>query len=254
MLKRVILAACLLALVGGGTAYAVRDIGFGNLDMKIDGDFAPKALPKHRDVPISIEGWARLRTKDGSHPPVLKTLTILYDRHGHVETRGLPRCTVRQIRNTDVRTARRKCRKAIIGRGSGRALIQFPDSARIPAPTPLTIFNGPRFRGDPTVIAHAYLTVPVPTTFTVPIRIERIKRGRYGYRTVAKIPEIAGGYGSAVYGKLKINRRWKFKRRTMSFVNARCADGRLQGHGQFRFDDGTHLQGTLFSRCRIRRR
>lgn len=254
MLKRLLLVGCLLALAGGGTAYAVTNLGFGNLAMQIDGDFSPKALPKNRDVPINIEGWAKIRTKDGSHPPVLKTLTILYDRHGHVETRGLPHCTVRRIMNTDVRTARRKCGKTIVGRGNGRAQILFPDSRPIPATSPITIFNGPKFRGDPTVIAHAYLTIPVPTTFTVPVRIERIKKGRYGYRTEAKIPKIAGGYGSPVYGKLKINRRWRFRGRSLSFVNARCSGGRLQAQGFFSFDDGTRLNGTLFNRCRVRRR
>lgn len=253
MLKRVILIAGVLLFAGAGSAYALN-IGFGNLAMQIDGDFSPKALPKSHDVPINIEGYAKIRTKDGSHPPVLKTLTILYDRHGHVETRGLPRCTVRQLENTDVKTARRKCPKAIIGRGNGRAIILFPDSRPIPAKSPLTIFNGPKFRGDPTVIAHAYLTVPVPTTFTVPVRIERIKKGRYGYRTEAKIPEIAGGYGSPVYGKLKINRRWRHRGKRLGFVNARCVGRRLQARGFFTFDDGTNLQGTLFNRCRPRGR
>lgn len=253
MLKRVLFIGGVLLLAGASSAYALK-IGFGNLAMEIDGDFAPKALPKHRDAPIKIEGYAKIRTKDGTHPPVLKTLTILYDRHGHVETRGLPRCSVRQLENTDVRTARRKCPRAIVGRGNGRAVILFPDSRPIPAKSPITIFNGPKFKGDPTVIAHAYLTVPVPTTFTVPVRIERIRKGRYGYRTKAKIPKIAGGYGSPVYGKLRINRRWKFRGKRLSFVNARCVGGRLQARGYFTFDDGTKLNGTLFNRCRTRRR
>lgn len=252
MLKRVLLIGCVLALVGASSAYALK-IGFGNIAMEIDGDFAPKALPKNRDVPIKIQGQASIRTKDGSHPPVLKTLTIEYDRNGHVETRGLPHCTVRKLENTDVKTARRKCPKAIVGRGNGRAVILFPDSRPIPAKSPLTIFNGPKFRGDATVIAHAYLTVPVPTTFTVPVRIERIRKGRYGYRTKAKIPAIAGGYGSPVFGKLVINRRWKFRGKRMSFVNARCVGGRLQARGFFNFDDGTKLNGTLFNRCKTRR-
>lgn len=252
-LKRVILACAVLLLLCASGAKALH-IGFGNLAMEIDGGFAPKALPANRDVPISIYGYAKIRTKDGSHPPVLQQFTVLYDRHGHVETRGLPRCTVRKLENTDVRTARRHCPGAIVGTGYGKARILFPDSRPIPAASPITIFNGPRFRGDPTVIGHAYLTVPVPTTFTVPVRIERIRKGRYGYRTVAKIPEIASGYGSPVYGRIKVNRRWRFRGKRLSFVNARCVGGRLQARAFFEFDDGTNLQGTLFNRCRTLRR
>jgi hypothetical protein len=252
VLKRVIAAACVFALLGAGTASALK-IGVGNLTMNIGGGFSPKALPKKKDAPIKLQGYASIKTKDGSHPPVLQTLTVLFDKRGHVETRGLPHCTVRKLENTDVKTARRSCPKAIVGKGNGKATILFPDSLPVPAYSPITIFNGPKFKGDPTVIAHAYLTIPVPTTFTVPVRIEKIKKGRYGYRTVAKIPEIAGGYGSATYGKLVVNRKWRYKGKKLSFVNARCQDGRLQAQGFFSFNDGTELQGTLFNRCKIRR-
>lgn len=252
MLKRAVAAACVLALLGAGTASALK-IDFGNIAMDIGGGFAPKALPKDRDAPIKLQGYGSIKTKDGSHPPVLKELTILFDKHGHVETRGLPFCTVRKLENTDVKTARRSCPKAIVGKGLGKAVILFPDSRPVPARSPLTIFNGPKFKGDPTVIAHAYLTIPVPTTFTVPIRIEKVKKGRYGYRTVAKIPKIAGGYGSPTYGKIKVDRKWRFKGKKLSYANARCQGGRLQAQGFFSFDNGDKLQGTLFNRCKVRR-
>ena len=247
------MAGLVLASAAASSAWALK-IDFGNIAMEIDGGFAPKSLPPNRDAPISIHGYAKIRTKDGSHPPVLKKLIIEYDRHGHVETRGLPTCTIGRLENTDVKTARRNCPGAIVGKGFGRARIQFPDSLPIPAGSPLTIFNGPRYRGDPTVIAHAYLTVPVPTTFTVPVRIETIRKGRYGYRTEAEIPKIAGGYGSPVYGRIKVDRRWRHRGRSLSYVNARCSGGRLQARGYFDFNNGDRLQGTVLNRCKVRRR
>lgn len=253
MLKRALAAGFVLAITVAGSASALK-IDFGNIAMEIDGGFTPQVLPANRDAPISLHGYARIWTKDGSHPPVLETLVIEYDRHGHVQTRGLPRCTVGHLENTDVQTARRNCPGAIVGTGSGRAIIEFPDSRPIPASSPLTIFNGPRFRGDPTVIAHAYLTVPVPTTFTVPVRIETIRKGRYGYRTEAAIPKIAGGYGSPVYGRIKVHRRWRNRGRNLSYVNARCSGGRLQARAFFDFNNGDRLQGTVLKRCRVRRR
>ena len=42
----------------------------------------------------------------------------------------------------------------------------------------------------PALLAHAHLTVPGPTTFVVPIEIQKVHDGRYGFKTVAKIPKI----------------------------------------------------------------
>ena len=61
-------------------------------------------------------------------------------------------------------------------------------------------------RAATTVLAHAYLDVPAPTTFIVPIVIEPIHKGIYGYRTEAKIPKIAGGYGVPISGSPKIGK------------------------------------------------
>mgnify|MGYP003576260733 FL=1 len=76
--------------------------------------------------------------------------------------------------------------------------------------------------------------------------------GRYGFKTVAKIPKIAGGSGIPLYGRLAVGREWKFKGRTLSFANAGCPDGRLQAKVQTRFKDGTFLQGSLFKACKGR--
>ena len=48
--------------------------------------------------------------------------------------------------------------------------------------------------------------MPAPTTFVVPVRIETIHNGRYGYRVNAEIPKIAGGSGIPISGSLKIGR------------------------------------------------
>lgn len=246
----------LVALLATGVAISANRpirVIVGNMELVANGGFSPTALPRNRDAPITIQGFGRLRTLDGSHPPALKLLTIEYDKHGHVETRGLPKCSKRKLENTTVKQARRQCPGAVVGTGFGKAVVKFPDQPPIPAGSPLTLFNGPRVGGDPTVIAHAYLTVPVPTTYVVPVRIERINKGRYGYRTVARIPRIAGGYGSPTYGQLKIKRKWRFRKRTLSYLNARCADRRLQARFQTRFEDGTFLQGTIVRPCQIRK-
>ena len=212
-----------------------------------------RSLPKHEDAPITIHGGGKLSTITGELPPVLETITIEFDRHGHVDTTGLAVCTRAKLAATTVAQARHNCPGAIVGTGYGHAIVQFPESAPITASSPITLFNGPKVNGDDTVLAHAYLDQPVgPVTFIVPIVIERIHKGVYGYRTKARIPRIAGGAGHPISGHLTIGRKWTYKGTKHSYVNARCETGHLQARGEFTFKDGTYLSGTFLRACEVR--
>lgn len=253
MIKRAVAAGCVIALVGAGAASAVQ-IGFGNLKMEIDGGFSPKALPPDKMAPINAWGSLSIATKDRTTPPVLKRFKVKFDKNGDVETRGLPHCTYRKLDDTPTVDARRFCGNAIIGKGMGHAVVELPDSRPIRAGAPLTIFNGPMQGGDPTVLAHAFMTYPAPTTYVVPIRILSINEGRYGHEINVRIPEIAGGWGTPLDGKVAVGRRWTYKGKRLSYIKARCRGGRLQARGFFEFKDGTKLQGQVFNRCRVKRR
>ncbi|HEX3323947.1 MAG TPA: hypothetical protein VHR65_02245 [Solirubrobacterales bacterium] len=241
--------ALVLALASGGTALALR-LQVGDVTVVTGGGFSPTTLPKHEFAPIKLHGFGKFETTDGSPPPILKQLTIWFDKHGAVETRGLPVCTMAKLAATTTSQARKLCPGAIVGKGFGKAVINFPEQAPIAASSPITIFNGPKKDGNPTVLAHAHLTVPGPTTFVVPIEIQKVHDGRYGFKTVAEIPRIAGGYGTPIYGRLTIGKTWKYKGKTLSYANASCPDGHLQAKGQFTFKDGTFLQGTLVEPCK----
>ncbi|HVD85888.1 MAG TPA: hypothetical protein VNB59_00615 [Solirubrobacterales bacterium] len=240
--------AVLVLLAVAGTALALR-LQAGPVVIKTDGGFSPTTLPKHHFAPIKLHGYGEISTEDGSLPPILKQLVIWFDKHGEVETRGLPVCTPGKLAATTTPQARKLCPGSIVGKGFGKAVVNFPEQGPIPASSAITLFNGPKKHGNPTVLAHAHLTVPGPTTFVVPIEIQRVHDGRYGFKTVAEIPRIAGGYGTPIYGRLSIGREWKYHGQTLSYANASCPDGRLQAKGQFRFKDGTFLQGSIFKRC-----
>jgi hypothetical protein len=224
----------------------------GNIIVDGEGGFTPTALPKNVDAPITLFGRGKISTVDGSYPPVLKTIEFEFDKHGSVDTTGLPKCSMAKLKATTVPQARKLCPGAIVGTGRGSAVVKFPEQGPIAASSPITLFNGPRIGGDPSVLAHAHLTVPAPTTFIVPVRIETIHNGRYGYHVKAEIPRIAGGYGIPISGSLRVGRKWTYKGKQHSFVNARCADGRLQAIGEFGFKDGTRMKGTFLSPCQVR--
>ncbi|HWT89610.1 MAG TPA: hypothetical protein VN179_00715 [Solirubrobacterales bacterium] len=251
-MRKTLLRAHVLALVAvlvlAGSAAAIV-LRAGNLVITTDGGFTPTTLPKKGFAPIKLHGFGKIATDDGELPPVLETVTIWFDKHGEVETRGLPTCTPGRLKATTVPQARKLCPGAIVGKGVGKAVVKFPEQPAIPASSPITLFNAKPKGRNPVVLAHAHLTVPVATTFVVPIEIQRVNSGRYGFKTVAKIPKIAGGAGIPLYARLKVGREWNFKGKRLSYANAGCPDGRLQAKGQFQFKDGTFLQGSVFKRC-----
>lgn len=248
LLRTLVLATAILLLVGG-SAYALR-LQVGNIIVVGDGNFSPTTLPKHELAPIRLHGYGKIETADGSLPPILERLVFWFDKHGGVETRGLAICPMRKLVATTPSRARKNCGSAIVGTGFGKAVVNFPEQDQIPATSPLTIFNAPPQHGNPSVYVHAYTTVGGPSTFVIPIEIQKVNDGRYGFKTVANIPKIVNGYGTPVYGRLSIGKEWTYKGKRLSYANASCPDGRLQAKVQSTFKDGTLLQGTFFKPCK----
>jgi hypothetical protein len=242
------IGALVVLLVAAGSAAAIK-LTLGDVVVVTDGGFTPTTLPKHKFAPIKLHGYGKISTTDGKPPPILETLTLYFDKHGEVVTTGLPICRPGQLQATTTALARKNCRGSIVGEGYGTASINFPEQKPFTASSPITLFNGPPKHGNPTVLAHAYLSVPAPTTYIVPVEIQRVHDGRYGFKTEAKIPRIAGGAGIPIYGRLKVGREWTYKGKRYSYANASCADGRLQGKVQTTFKDGTFLEGEIIKPC-----
>jgi len=227
----------LLVVAATANAFHVHLVA-GNLVLDAEGDFAPKALPKHENAPITFSGGGKLSTLSGDLPPILDTFVIEFDKHGALDTTGLATCTKGKLVATDVATARKACPDAIVGTGFGSAVVKFPEQAPIKVGSPITLFNGPKKGADNTIIAHAHLDYPGPTTFIVPVVIEKIHKGVYGYRIKVKIPAIAGGYGHPISGSSKVGKKWTYKGKQHSYVNARCETGHFQARGEFTFKEG----------------
>lgn len=258
MRKKIVIGVLLGLLAIAGTAMASsfkRHVEIGGLVLDAEGGFSPNALPRHHDAPIVTHGGGKLSTVTGEIPPVLDRFVLEFDRHGHVDTTGLPVCTKRKLVATEVPKARRNCKGAIVGKGFGSAIVAFPESKPFRASSPITLFNGPKKGGNDTILAHAYLDEPVgPVTFIVPIVIEKIHKGVYGYRVRVKIPEIAGGYGHPVSGSAKVGRKWKVRGREHSYINARCETGHFLVRGEFTFKGNeTVLDADFFLPCDVRK-
>ncbi|MBS1878663.1 MAG: hypothetical protein JST31_04050 [Actinobacteria bacterium] len=244
--------AAVLALVVSASAYAIR-AEFGKLVVSATAEMQPRALPRFGGAPVILSTTTRIGTKDGSLPAALKTLTFELDRNGSIETKGLPTCTLAKLENTTPQQARSRCGEALVGTGSGSARVQLPGTAPVKISSPLSFFNAPPSGGRPTIIAHAYETLPKPQTLLVPIVIEKVHDGRYGFRAEVELPPIAEGYGSPILAQATLGLTYRHGGRKVGFINARCNGGRLQVEGKMTFANGNFFPATLTSPCHVAR-
>jgi hypothetical protein len=240
----------LAGLLASASAYALQ-IEIGKTTVSTTATIFPRILPPKKNVPVTVSSVTRIKNTDGSQPPKLRRLIFGFDKNGSIDTKGLPVCTEAKLAGTTSAVARKRCAGAIVGEGVGKAEIRLPGMAPQEVTMPLTFFNAPPSGGNPGLIAHAYETVPTPKTLLVPIVVERIHQGRYGFRVQVELPEIAGGYGAATLTKATIGKTWERGGVTVGYVNAHCSGGRLQVHGSLSFTDGSFFPGTLTSPCHV---
>lgn len=247
-LLRALVGVFVSVSIAAGSAYALST-EIENTAVSVTGDISPRALPAKGGAPIEFESVTRIRSRDGSRPPGLTKMVFVFDKHGFIDTKGLPVCKPAKIAHATPPQARKRCAGAIVGEGVGEADVRLPGQAPVTISSPLTLFNAPPTGGKPSLMAHAYETVPTPQAVVVPFSIERIKRGRYGFRTEIELPPIAAGYGAATLAKATVGKTWKRGGKTVGYVNGRCSGGRLQVYGTLSFDDGGLFPGTLVSPC-----
>jgi hypothetical protein len=244
----VLLAVALAALVGAGAALAITT-QIGNLKVSATAEFQPRAFPSHGTVPATFGSIVRIKSVNGDQPPALKTLTFEFDKHGKLNFKGVPTCTVAKLEGTTPSEARERCAGALVGTGTGKARVEMPGKAPFMISSPISIFNAPPEGGRPTLLAHAYETVPSPQALIVPITVEKVSHGRYGYRTEVPLPPIAGGDGAAILAETSFGRTYKRHGHKVGYAEAECVGGRLQVYGVLNFVDGSHLQSLLTSPC-----
>jgi len=244
------LAVCLLG--GAAAAYALTG-EFRNTVVSATATLMPRELPAHGGAPVTLSSITRIKNKDGSQPGALSSIVFQLDKHGFIETKGVPVCTTAKLKETTPSVARKRCAGALVGTGTGRAKVTLPGQATKEVSSPLSFFNGPKTGGKPTLIAHAYETVPTPKTLLVPIVIEKVSRGRYGFEAKVTLPEIADGYGSATLAEATLGRTFERGGKEVGYINAYCSGGRLQVHGSLSFSNGDFFPATLTSPCHLPR-
>jgi hypothetical protein len=249
LIRGTVVGAALALIVAGGAFAKPEAVRVGNLVLTHDGGISPTQLPRRGQAPVDAFISASIETADGRHLPAAREAVIDLDKSVHVNAKGLPVCTRKQLTSRDTVAAKRACGRAIVGSGTARVEIAFPEQAPVMATSPLTMFNGGVRGGKTTIFIHAFLTVPVPAAVVTTVVLTPIHRGPYGTHIVAKVPAIAGGSGSLTDAKLKIDRRFTYKGKRRSYLTASCPADRHLIKGRVSFDDDTLVQLSRLLPC-----
>jgi hypothetical protein len=218
-MRRAVLALCVF--VAALSAQAQAEIAQkGNVRVSFDGEISPRVLPRSGSTPISISVGSTIATADGAQPPSLTRLQIAINRNGHLDSRGLPTCSFDDLQPSTTANALAACRSALVGEGSFNAAVAIPEQSPFPSQGKLLAFNGTE-AGKPVIFAHVYGTEPIPTSFTLPMRISKAK-GTYGTVLSAELPEVASSVAFVTGIALKLNRRFHYKGRVHGYVSAGC--------------------------------
>lgn len=250
------IALVAVALVGAALAHGeVRRVG--NLQIAFNGGIAPHSLPRDRAVPVTLSVSGRITTTDGSHPPPLRWLRLELNRNGQLSTAGLPTCRASALQSTTSKAALARCQGALVGRGSFAAELSGGGAA-IPTQGRILVFNSTA-AGKPALLLHLYGTIPIQSSYVLPLKIRHQAQGEFGTVMATRLPRLAGGVGSITQIELEIGREYTYRGERRGYLSASCAAPNgftvapfSLARGTFRFAGGTDLDATLARDCRVR--
>lgn len=247
----ILAVGALLALAVAGIANADKPtvVRAGNLIFTIDGNVKPTALPKNKMAPITLNISGKIASADGSHVPALKEVIVDTDKNGTINPKGLKACKSGQLQAQDTKHAEAICKASIIGEGTTTAEVAFPEQRPILVPSKLLAFNGGTAGGTTTIYIHAFFTAPITGALVTTVKIKKQNKGRYGLRSVASVPVLAGGNGSIRDFKLKFFKTFTYKGKKQSYFLAQCKDGKFVANAKSVFRDGSSIEGGVTRTC-----
>jgi hypothetical protein len=248
------LFAATLAIAGLALGATVQQ---GGLRITAQAQLKPYKLPRKTPAPIAIFVAGHLQNATGGIPPQLQELKIEVNRHGLLQSKGLPVCKVGSIQPASTERALSQCGDALIGSGQFWAQIVLPDQGAYPTQGRLLIFNG-REGGSPVILAHIYTSHPFNSSFVIPFSIKHVSKGPYGTELRASLPQALGDWGYLDRIKLTLRRKYTYKGRQLSYFNAACpAPGKAKrasfalAYAEFSFAGRPPLGATVNKTCGV---
>ncbi len=221
MRRGLISAAALAAALALATLAPAAVIQEGNLRVTVLSQIQPFKLPRVGTAPIAVFISGHVGALDRSTPPQLQKMSVKVNRHGLLQSGGLPRCALPQIQAVSSERALQQCGDALVGSGRFWATIVLPDQRPYPTRGRLLVFNG-RQAGGPVLFSHIYTTKPFATSFVITFALKKIHKGPYGTEMSASLPQALGNWGFVDRIKLTLRRKYQYKGHQRSYFNAGC--------------------------------
>jgi hypothetical protein len=193
----------------------------GNVRITVLSQILPYKLPRKGTAPIAVFVSGHLSEPHGGIPPQLQEMTVEVNKHGLLQSKGLPACPLKRIQPASTERALSSCGDALIGSGQFWAHIVLPDQGAYPTHGRLLIFNG-RQKGRPVIFTHIFTANPFFSSFVIPFSIQKTNHGAYGTKLTASLPQALGDWGYVDRIKLTLKRKYRFKGRELSYFNAGC--------------------------------
>jgi len=193
----------------------------GNVRITILSQILPYKLPRTGTAPIAVFLSGHLAEPHGGIPPQLQRMTVEVNKHGLLQSRGLPTCPLRRIQPASTERALSSCGHALIGSGQFWAHIVLPDQGAYPTHGRLLVFNG-RQGGKPVIYTHIFTANPFFSSFVIPFTIAKTHNGAYGTKLVASLPQALGHWGYVDRIKLTLKRKYSFKGHRLSYFSSGC--------------------------------
>jgi hypothetical protein len=221
MLALALAAALSVGVVAIANAVQIT-LRAGNVVTTFGGNTSPKAMPKNKYAPIKAHFFGKIGTANGGHPPALREVEFDIDKDVKINVKGLAACKPGQLEARNTAAAMKVCGKAKIGSGVAHVEIAFPEQRPIAVKSPLTVFSGGEKGGKVKLLIHIFITVPVPAAVVTDVTITR--KGS-GLHSVAKVPKVAGGSGSALDFDFTVGKTFTYKGKKVGYSEAKCPDG-----------------------------
>ncbi len=245
-----------LLAAGAGIAGAVV-VQSGGLRITVLSQIKPFKLPRTGTAPIAVFVAGHVAASNGTVPPQLQRMSVKVNRHGLLQSQGLPGCQVAQIQPASTERALANCGKALIGSGQFWAHIVLPGQVPYPTRGRLLIFNG-RKAGKPVLLTHIYTANPFFSSFVIAFAIKRINSGPYGTELSASLPQALGSWGYVDRIKLTLRRKYPYRGKERSYFNAGCpapAGTSLTSfplaYARFDFANDQVMGATVNKSCRV---
>jgi hypothetical protein len=251
----VLLAA---AFCVGLATFAQADvIQRGNSRVKFDGELLPHTLPRHGAAPVHVSVGAKIFGVAGKPPPQLQRIDIAINRNGHLNTAGLPVCSLDQIQPSTTEDALRACGDSLVGVGYFSAKVLVKGQTQFPSAGKMYAFNA-RINGKQAILGHVYGLDPVPTSFTIPFEL-RPSKGTYGLVLTTSFPGVTTENGYVTGLSLNLGRKFSYRGKKQSYLSAGCPAPKGVSQAlfpfalaHFKFAGGKTIASTLTRSCKAR--